>query len=639
MSYANNRLWSRYCAFTEYLVNKSFILAAICLGLMVIPIVVDVILRAVSSSSIQGTIEIEEVLMLMVVFLSLAGPQISKDQPHIDMDFFFPRFPELIKRFLWVFHWTTCSVLIALLFHEVLKVSLERFQTPQFTEVYSLPLHYFFLIAALGLLLLLMALIKNLGQALINCIEFRSLLGYLAAIVGLCLPALVWAVPWLLEDTSFAWNYLLTGSMGFFVLILLLIVRMPIGYAMMLIGILGLMLVSPDDHTAPLKMLGIGAPQTAMSYTMSVIPLFILMGELAFQSNISREMFDAASKWLGRMPGGLSIASVTGCAGFAAICGDSFATAMTMSSVALPEMKKHNYDNGLSCAALAAGGTLGILIPPSVGFIFYAIITEESLGKLFLAGIVPGIILAIIFCIFIYTIARIRPKLAPTGGSYSLSEKVLSLKGVLPMLGLVTFVLGGMLAGAFSPTEAGAMGAAGTFVFATITRRISWKGFVAALKSSANMTTKLMFIMIGVNIFGYFMAATQIPIELANWIQDLTTSKYLVFIMVVLLYIILGCMLNVVPMILLTLPAIYPTIQALGFDPIWFGVVTVILMEMGQITPPMGMVVFAISGMPEGAPMGQIFKYIIWFVLCMLLVVTLLTLFPQIALFLPNTLL
>lgn len=632
MSLATNALWRRYCTLTDFLVNKSFLLAAVCLVLMVIPITVDVILRSFSNLSISGTVEIEELLMLLLVTLSLASPQLRQD--HIDMDFFFPHFPKYLQRLLYVFHWTISIVLICLVINEIVVVGMERFVKQQFTDVLFIPLFPFYFIAALGMLLLVMALVRCLGKAVADCVENRN---YLSLALGLCLPGLIWALPWLLEDTSFAWDFLLTGSLAFLFVVVLLVLRLPIGYAMTLVGIVGLMLVSPD-HTAALQMLGISIPHTALSYTLSVIPLFILMGELAFYSNISREMFDAASKWLGRLPGGLAIASVTGCAGFAAICGDSFATAMTMSSVALPEMKSRNYNNGLACASLASGGTLGILIPPSVGFIFYAIITEESLGRLFIAGVVPGIVLALFFCATLYIMARVKPSLAPAGNAYSFMEKLRSLKGVLPMLGLVAFVLGGMLAGAFSPTEAGAMGAAGTFIFATITRRLSWEGLIKALKSSVTMTTKLMFIMIGVNLFGCFMAATQIPMELANWIQTVTTSKYMVFAMVVLLYIVLGCMLNVIPMILLTLPAIYPTIQALGFDPIWFGVVTVILMEMGQITPPMGLVVFAISGMPEGAPMAQIFKFVVLFVLCMLLVVLLLTLFPQVALFLPNAL-
>ena len=627
-----NTLCRRYSAITDFLCEKAFYLAMVCLGLMVIPITVDVVIRSVSVYSISGTVEVEELLMFTLVFMGLAYPQLSCD--HIDMNVLFPHLPAFMQRFLYVFHWTLSIILMVLVTREVGIVAVERFTLKEYTEAFAIPTYPFYFLATIGLGLLVLALFKCLGKAVASCWSSRS---FISLCLGLCLPALVWSLPWLLEETCIANGFMLTGSLAFVLLIVLLLLRMPIGYAMMLVGILGVMCVEPD-HLAALQTLGIVAPNTALSYTLTVVPLFILMGELAMYSNISGEVFDAANKWLGRLPGGLSIASEAGCAGFAAICGDSFATAMTMSSVALPEMKKRHYNNGLACAALASGGTLGILIPPSVGFIFYAIITEESLGRLFIAGVVPGIILALFFCTVIYVLARLRPELAPIGQRYTLSEKLRSLKGLLPMMGLIFFVLGGMLTGYFSPSEAGAVGAAGTFVFAVTTRRLSWENFKKALGSSVLMTAKLMMIMIGVNVFGYLMAATQLPMELANWIQGVTSNKYLVFSLVVLLYIALGCMVNVIPMILLTLPAIYPTIQTLGFDPIWFGVVTVILMEMGQITPPMGLVVFAISGTPDGAPMGEIFKYIIYFVGSMLALVFLLTLFPQIALFLPNLL-
>ena len=443
--------------------------------------------------------------------------------------------------------------------------------------------------------------------------------------------------PWLLEDTPLAWEYLMTGGILFIGLMILLFLRMPIGYAMAIIGMLGLMIIE-ENHLNPLHMLGMGVPSSVMSFTLSVVPLFILMGELALQAGISTDLFNAASKWLGHKPGGLAIASVTGCAGFAAICGDSLATAMTMSSVALPEMKRHNYNMGLSCACLAAGGTLGILIPPSVGFIFYAIITEESLGKLFLAGVAPGILLAAMFCLAVYIMARRHPELAPRGPEYPLSEKLRSLTGVIPMLGLVVLVLGGILFGFFSPNEGGAVGAFGTFIYAFISKKLTKEGFIKALQGTVSMTTKLFLILIGVGLLGYFFAASRIPFELADAVLAATTNKWLIFLLVVLLYIALGCMLNVIPMILLTLPALYPTIQALGFDPIWFGVVTVILMEMGQITPPVGINVFAMSSAAPHVPMMAIFHRIVPYFTTMLFMVLLLTIFPAIATWLPEVL-
>ena len=618
---------------TQWLVDKSFALAMVCLVLMVIPVTLDVVLRSITHVTIPGVIEMEEILMLMLVFLSLAGPQMSSG--HIDVDLVFAHLPERVQRGLWVFHWSAALILIAMLTDEIFMGALEKLEQHEFTPELYIPTAPFHFVATAGLAVLCLALLCSLCRAVSACLKERYFLALLCGLVG---TALLCSLPWLLENTELAWNYLLAGGTAFLFLVVLLLLRMPIGYTMSIVGVLGLMLIN-ENHLSPLAMLGIGAPHTAMNFTMTVVPLFILMGELALYSGISSDLFDAASKWLGKMPGGLAIASVAGCTGFAAICGDSFATAMTMSSVALPEMKKHRYNNGLACATLASGGTLGILIPPSVGFIFYAIITEESLGKLFLAGVLPGLMLAAMFCIALYTIARLHPELAPRGEEYPLKEKLAALKGILPMLGLVVLVLGGILFGFFNPTEGGAIGAFGAFLYAVCTRKLTCASFFAALRSTVSMTTKLMFILIGVNLLGYFLAATQLPFALADLILGVTDNKYIVFALIVLLYIALGCMLNVIPMILLTLPAIYPTVQALGFDPIWFGVITVILMEMGQITPPMGLVVFAIAGMPEGAPMAHIFKYVSIFVLCMLAAVLVITIFPQIALFLPNTLL
>ena len=626
-------LWKRYCSLIEWVAGKSFILAMLCLVLMVLPIVGDVIMRWTVGGSIHGVIEVEELLLLLLVFFSLPKPQI--EQRHIDVDLVYGFLPAKLQRSLFVFHWELCAILVACITYEIFISAMEKMAGGEFTPEIYLPTAPFFFAASVGSVILLLSIIYCFGNAVSSCVEHKN---YVSLIIAIIAPVIICMTPWLLEDTPLAWEYLMTGGILFIGLMILLFLRMPIGYAMAIIGMLGLMIIE-ENHLNPLHMLGMGVPSSVMSFTLSVVPLFILMGELALQAGISTDLFNAASKWLGHKPGGLAIASVTGCAGFAAICGDSLATAMTMSSVALPEMKRHNYNMGLSCACLAAGGTLGILIPPSVGFIFYAIITEESLGKLFLAGVAPGILLAAMFCLAVYIMARRHPELAPRGPEYPLSEKLRSLTGVIPMLGLVVLVLGGILFGFFSPNEGGAVGAFGTFIYAFISKKLTKEGFIKALQGTVSMTTKLFLILIGVGLLGYFFAASRIPFELADAVLAATTNKWLIFLLVVLLYISLGCMLNVIPMILLTLPALYPTIQALGFDPIWFGVVTVILMEMGQITPPMGLVVFAIAGMPDSAPMASIFKYIIVFVMCMLMCIVLLTIFPDIALYLPNKLL
>ncbi|MBU2518299.1 MAG: TRAP transporter large permease, partial [Proteobacteria bacterium] len=316
---------------------------------------------------------------------------------------------------------------------------------------------------------------------------------------------------------------------------------------------------------------------------------------------------------------------------FAAVCGDSMATAVTMGSVALPEMRAKKYKSGLACGALAAGGTLGILIPPSVGFIFYALVTEESVGKLFIAGIVPGVLLALMFIAAIWIIATLRPETAPRGEAVSFREKLASLKGVIGMLALFVLILGGILGGFFSPTEGGAIGVVGAFLITVVRRKLTWKGLLRACEQTVFITCKLLMILIGVSILGYFMASSRLPFELASVVTESGLNRYLILGGVLLLYIMLGCLMNVIPMILLTLPAIFPSIVALGFDPIWFGVVTVVIMEVGQITPPVGVNVFALSSVAEGVSMGAIFSGILPFFLCMILLLGLLIVYPPLA--------
>jgi tripartite ATP-independent transporter DctM subunit len=353
-------------------------------------------------------------------------------------------------------------------------------------------------------------------------------------------------------------------------------------------------------------------------------------------SGVSRDLFTAANMWLGRFPGGIAVASVAGCAGFAAVSGDSMATAVTMSSVALPEMRKKNYEPGFACATLAAGGTLGILIPPSAGFIFFSLVTDVSIGRLFVAGIIPGIMLAGIFVVMVVIFALRNPHLAPPGDSVALLEKILSLRKITVMIGLIILVLGGILSGAFTPNEGGAVGAMGTLIYAACARRISWAQVWKSISTATAVSAQLMLILVGVGLLGYFFAATHLPFKLSAFVVGLDANRYVIFACIVLLYIVLGCLVNVIPMMLLTMPAIFPSIEALGFDPVWFGVVTIILLEMGQITPPVGINVFALASIAKDVPMVSIFKRVVPFFFAMLVMTLILTLFPELATWLPE---
>ncbi len=600
-----------------------FLISSIAAGLMAVPITIDVLARFLFSKSIPGIIELEEFTMVLIVFLSLAFAQ--RQEGHILVDFVTCKLSPKTARLLETFNTFTCTMFFSLMTWRTILVLPQK--ATEHSMMLKVPMWVFMAITALGLALLSLTLLQQFLHNLSNNVKDRARIGlvlvFIAAIAILTIPFWVKALPW--QMSRFAY-----GISGMAFMMLLLFLGMPIGFAMGLVGFCGLSVVG-FNMAAALSTLSVAPYSTTASFILAVAPLFIFMGLLASEAGISGELFDTAYKWLGRLPGGLAIAAIAGCAGFAAVCGDSMATAVTMGSVSLPEMKKKKYDPSIACGALAAGGTLGILIPPSVGFIFYAIVTEESVGKLFIAGIVPGIMLTVMFILCILLQATLRPHLAPAGDAVPMKEKLLALKGILGMLALFILILGGILGGIFSPTEGGAIGVVGAFLIAVIRRRLSWENLKTACARTVFITTKLLMILIGVGILGYFFAASRLPFELAQFVTGIGMSKYAVLFAILVLYVILGCLMNVIPMILLTLPALFPTVTALGFDPIWFGVLTVIIMEMGQITPPVGVNVFALTSVADGVSMGTIFKGIFPFFLCMVLLLLLIILVPQTA--------
>jgi tripartite ATP-independent transporter DctM subunit len=427
---------------------------------------------------------------------------------------------------------------------------------------------------------------------------------------------------------------LTAGIIGIALLFLLFASGMPIGFVMALVGWLGYIYLGSLD--AGLYLLGYSFYSNGTNYTLSVIPLFMLMGQFAAQSGLSREIYQAVEKWIGHRLGGLAMATIGACAGFAAISGSSVATAATMGTVALPEMKKYKYAQSLATGTVAAGGTLGMLIPPSATFVFYAILTEQSVGKLFIAGIFPGILLAILFMLTIFIQVRLKPGIAPRGLGSTLKEKLIALKGVWGMIALFILVMGGIYTGIFTPTEAAGVGAFGAFIFSLSKRQMTWKNFLDSLRMTAQTTAFIFIIVISAHIFGKFLAVTRIPSELADYMVGLAVSKYIILAIVVVLYSILGMFLEGFAILVLTIPIIHPLMVDLGFDPIWFSVMVVIMLEMSLITPPVGVNVFVIKGVAKDVPMYTIFKGIWPFWVAMLVSLFFLTLFPDIALFLPE---
>jgi len=422
------------------------------------------------------------------------------------------------------------------------------------------------------------------------------------------------------------------GILGILLMFILLALGMYIGMAMALVGFLGLCIIVGWD--SGISILGITPLAEGSSYTLSVIPLFVLMGQFAFISGISTDIYKTVYAWMGRFRGGLAMATVCACAGFAAVCGSSLATGATMGMVAIPEMAKYNYSRRLSTGCVAAGGTLGILIPPSIGFVIYGILTQESIGRLFMAGIIPGILLALLFILTIYIQCKINPDMGPRGESTPWGIR--SLSGTWGILLLIFLVMGGLYLGIVTPTEAAGVGAFGSFVIALFKRKLSFQGLIQCLLDTGKTTAMIFLIIIGANIFSSFLGLARIPMGLADLIAGLELPRVVILIAIILIYIVMGCVMDCYAIMILTVPIIFPVIEALQFDPIWFGVLMVIVLEVGLITPPVGLNVFVLNAAAPDVPLTVIFRGILPFLVAALVSIVLLILFPQLALFLPS---
>ncbi len=426
----------------------------------------------------------------------------------------------------------------------------------------------------------------------------------------------------------------LIGVLGIVLLFILLALRLYIGLVLVLVGVLGYGILT--DFEIGFHLFGTVPYSTGSMYELSIIPLFILMGQFARASGLSRDIFDSVYKWVGHLPGGVAMATILGCGGFAAISGSSTATAATMGSVALPEMKKFNYDPSLATGCVAAGGTIGILIPPSIGFVVYGILTEESIGKLFLAGILPGILLTLLYMLTIYIRCRINPELGPKSKRAPFIEMLKSLKGTGGIIVLFIIVMGGIYAGIFTPIEAAGIGAFGAFVFSLIRREMNMKVLQECLLATGRLTSMIMLIMIGADVYAYFLGASNLPMSLAGYITSLAVGRYTILTGILFVYVVLGCFLDAIAMIVLTIPIFSPIIESLGFNPIWFGVLIVVIMEIGLITPPVGLNVFVISGIAKDVQINTIFRGIWPFLVASIVVILIIILIPDLATFIPG---
>jgi C4-dicarboxylate transporter, DctM subunit len=424
---------------------------------------------------------------------------------------------------------------------------------------------------------------------------------------------------------------------GFVTLFTLMLLRVPVGMAMGLVGVTGFGFLV--GGAPALKLVGQTSMRTVTDYTFGIIPMFLLMGAFVSNSGMSRELFRAANSFVGHFRGGLGIATIAACGGFAAISGSSVATAATFSTVAYPEMRRYGYPQSFATGTIAAGGTLGAMLPPSTVLAVYGLITEQDIGQLFIAGIVPGLIAGSMYMMTIVLIGLLRPNYLPAGKRSSWTQRLESLRDVWATLLLFAFVIGGLYGGLFTPTEAGGMGAGGAFIIGVLRGRLSRADIRRSLLQATRTAAAVFTVLIGALLFGYFLTVTQTPQKVTAFLTGLGVGRYGVLALIMLMYLVLGCLMDALAMIILTIPIIFPVIKQLGFDPIWFGVIIVMTVELGLIHPPVGMNMFVIKSVVEDVKISTIFYGVIPFILTDLVRLLLLISFPILATYLPSRML
>jgi len=419
-------------------------------------------------------------------------------------------------------------------------------------------------------------------------------------------------------------------------LFVLFFLGMPVGFAMAVVGFCGYWYAV--SFNAAISMAGADLWSTFSSYGLTVVPLYIFMGYLAFNSGIAERLYHAAYKWVGHWPGGLAIATIGADELFAAICGSNTATAATMGTVALPQMKKYRYDPRLSAGAVATGGTLGVVMPPSVVLIIIGLQTQQSIADLFLAGILPALLLGLLFVITILTLCKVRPDFGPPGPRTTFREKMASTTGILEALVVFVLVIGGLYTGVFTPTEAGSFGVLATFMVSVATRKFTWKGLVSSLRDTLWISCMCFFLVTGATIFGRFLAVTRLPFAVADFTAQLSISPYLILTMILFIYVLGGCVMDALGFLVITIPIFFPLGETLGFHPVWFSIMLTMVTTLGAITPPVGVNIYVVKALAPDVRLGDIFKSVSFFVMACVVAMVILTIFPQIALVLPGLL-
>jgi tripartite ATP-independent transporter DctM subunit len=601
------------------------------LALMVLLITADVVLRYAFNRPVKGSYEIVELMLVVIVYLGLAFVQVKK--AHISVTIVTEKLSARAVAVLESATYILClGIFVLITWQCAVKAEVLRADGTT-SDLLLIPNYPFMWVVVFGSAVLSFVFLKDFLKAVGDVIRDSPnpwlwlVVDAVLVLVVFSLPLWVQWLPWEITKPAF-------GAVGIVLLILLLLSGMLIGPVMALIGFLGFSYMVNLD--ASYALLGTAPFRSASIHAMSTIPLFVLMGTLCFHAELSSDFYHTMRSWMGRLPGGLAMATIGGCAGFAAVSGSSLATAVTMGSIALPEMRRYRYADTLACGAVASGGTIGILIPPSIVFIIYAGLTEESIGKLFMAGFIPGILEAALYILTIYILCKVNPELGPPGPTSSFREKVISLKDTWGILVLFLLVIGGIYLGLFTATEAAGVGAFGALLLGFFRRKLTRAKVMNALEDASKNTAMLLLMLIGADIFSYFLTMSQIPFLLSDFVVALPLHKAVTMAAILFVYIILGAIMPVIPAVILTIPIFYPVVMGLGYDPVWFGVIVVMVVEIGQITPPVGINVFALAGVAKDVPLGTIFKGIAPFLAADMVRLALVFFFPALALFLPS---
>lgn len=589
--------------------------------------------RYIFNSPILGDLEIIEVLLVVVAFFACAHTQLRKR--HVAVDMVINKVSPRVRAIMTFAHRSVSIAVLALVVWQTWGNAQYFMDIDVKTVVLGFPLYPFAFAITFGCLLLFIVLLRDLFSDIATLLRLRLGVGGWVVTgvipVGFTILVALWAVG------SWHVSPLLQGGLGMALMVALFFTAMPISFVLILVGFIGM--ANLKGLNPGLSLLGTVPYTNTANYIWAVLPFFMLMGMLVWKAGLSEDIYRTGYKWFGQYPGGICMGTLAASSGFAAVVGDNVTSTVTMGALGIPEMRRYKYDDGLASGAICAGGTLGPLIPPSLYFIIYGVLTEQSIGELFMAGIIPGILLATMFMGYVYLQCRIKPIMGPRGPVFSFKEKVGSLVFVWPILILFLLIIGGIYGGVFTPSEAGAIGAVGTLAIGLAMRRFTAIKIYDALLHTTVFVGQMFILLAGARMLGYFLTGTGLPLAMANLLAGLAVPSWVILWLLFIALIVIGCFMPATPAILICIPIFYPiAVTGLGYDPIWFGVALVVLHNVAGITPPYGINMFMLKVLFPEIDMGSIFKGVTPFVLVTVLFLIIITLFPQLAIWLPRVL-